>query len=182
MKIRIGQFALALALLPTLGWAQDAALKIPDFASLSGKATESVNITLSPWLLRLAGTFVDDKDADSAATKKLLGGIKSIQIRSYQFATDFAYSTADIDAVRRQLAAPVWSKLVQVHNRDKNEDVDVYVSIENDRTKGFALVTSEPRQFTIINIVGSFNMEDLPKLERQLHLPNVGAGQISLLM
>jgi hypothetical protein len=188
MKTRPAGFAMTLLLLPVLSLAQDAALKIPDFAALAGKATESVNITLSPWLLRMAGTFVDDKDADSAATKRLLAGVKSIQVRSYQFASDFAYSMSDIDAVRRQLAAPGWSQLMQVHNRDKNEDVGVYILVQNQRTNGLALITSAPRQFTIINIVGSISVEDLPKLEHDLHLPTAGtgagtgAGQIGLLM
>ena len=57
------------------------------------------------------------KDKDAAATKQLLKGIQSIQIRSYEFATDFAYSAADIDAVRSQLAVPGWNQLVQVHNQ-----------------------------------------------------------------
>ena len=182
MKIRALKFALVCILLPTIGAAQNPALKLPDFGSLSGKAIESVNITLSPWLLRTMAAFVDDKDADSAATKRLLGGIKSIQVRSYQFASDFAYSIADIDAVRQQLAAPGWSRLMQVHNRDKNEDMDMYVLVENDRTTGFALITSEPRQFTIINIVGSISVDDLPKLQDQLHLPKVSMGEAKLLM
>ena len=41
----------------------------------------------------------------------------------------------------------------------------MYILVENNRTKGFALIASEPREFTIINIVGSINIEDLPKLE-----------------
>ena len=41
---------------------------------------------------------------DSVATKHLLAGIKSIEVRSYQFASDNAYSAADIDSVRSQLA------------------------------------------------------------------------------
>jgi hypothetical protein len=54
--------------------------------------------------------------------------------------------------------------------------------IENNRTQGFALIASEPREFTIINIVGSISLDDLPKLEEQLHLPKVGVGQAHLLM
>jgi uncharacterized protein DUF4252 len=170
MKMRMIQITLACLLLPALAVAQDAKLKLPEFKSLSGKATESVNISLSPWLLHMAGAFMDEKDADSAATKRLLAGIKSIEIRSYQFATDFAYSTADIDGVRSQLTGPGWNQLMQVHHRDKSEDVDMYVLIENNVTKGFALISSEPREFTIINIVGSINVDDLPKLESHFHL------------
>jgi hypothetical protein len=116
MKIRAGHFALACLLLPGWGAAHDATLILPDFSSLAGKATESVNVSLNPWLLRIAAACMNDNDPDSAATKKLLSGIKSIEVRNYTFATDFAYSAADIDAVRRQLAGPGWSQLAQVHD------------------------------------------------------------------
>jgi hypothetical protein len=182
MKMQVVKIALACLLAPALAAAQDAKLKLPEFRSLADKATESVNISLSPWLLRMAGAMMDEKDADSAATKHLLAGIKAIQIRSYQFATDFAYSAADIDGVRRQLAGPGWSQLMQVHHRDKNEDVDMYVLIENNVTKGFALIASQPREFTIINIAGSISIDDLPKLEGQLHLPKMADVRANLLM
>ncbi|HWX28627.1 MAG TPA: DUF4252 domain-containing protein [Steroidobacteraceae bacterium] len=182
MKIHVVELALACFLLPAWGSAQDAKLKLPDFSSLASKATESVNVSLNPWLLRIAAASMDDKDADSAATKKLLSAIKSIEIRNFQFSTDFAYSAADIDAVRRQLRAPGWSQLMQVHDRNKGADVDIYIRVENDRTSGFALIASEPREFTIINIVGSISVEDLPRLENHLHLPKTPVGQVHLVM
>jgi hypothetical protein len=141
-----------------------------------------VNISLNPWLLRTVAAFMDDSDADEAATRKLLAGIKSVEVRSYEFAGDFAYSAADVDAVRQQLSAPGWSRLVQVHDTKKNEDVDIYLLIENGRTEGFALIASEPRQFTILNIVGSFNLEDLPALENRLHLRNFKVAQTHLML
>ncbi len=176
MNNRLATFALTSLLLPAWGAAQSAKLTLPDFSPLAAKATDSVNISLNPWLLRTAASLIDDKDADSAATKELLAGIQSIEVRSFQFATDFAYSGADIERVRRQLSGPGWSQLMQVHNRKNDENVDIYVQIDQDRTRGFALIASEPRQFTIINIVGSINLKDLPKLEKQLHLPNVPVG------
>ena len=182
MKTRMVKIALACLLAPVLSIAQDAQLKLPEFRSLAAKATESVNISLSPWLLRMAGAFIDEKDEDAAATKHLLAGIKSIQVRSYQFADDNAYSPADIDAVRSQLAAPGWNQIMQVHHREKSEDVDMYVLIENNVTKGFALIAREPREFTIINIVGSIDVGDLPKLESHLHLRTMGNSQVNLLM
>jgi hypothetical protein len=54
--------------------------------------------------------------------------------------------------------------------------------VENDRASGFALIASEPREFTIINIVGSIRVEDLPRLEEHLRLPKIDAGQASFLM
>jgi hypothetical protein len=176
------KIALACLLMPALGAAQDAKLKLPEFKSLAAQATESVNISLSPWLLHMAGSFIDERDADGVATKHLLAGIKSIDVRSYQFATDNAYSTADLDAVRSQLAGPGWSQLMQVHHREKSQDVDMYILIENNVTKGFALIAREPRELTIINIVGSLNIEDLPRLQSHLHLPNVADTHFNLPM
>jgi hypothetical protein len=182
MKIRLADIALTCLLLPAVGVAQDAKLQMPDFSSLAGKATDSVNVTLSPWLLRIAAAFVDDKDEDSAATKKLLAGIKSVEVRSYEFDSDFAYSTADIEAVKAQLAAPGWSPLVQTHDRKNNEDVDVYIFVENNRTRGLAVISREPREFTIVNIVGSIAVEDLPKLGQRLHLLKNGTPRPGFLM
>jgi hypothetical protein len=149
---------------------------------LAGKATESVNISLSPWLLHMAGAFIDEKDEDSVAAKQLLSRIKSIEIRSYKFAADNAYSSADIEGLRAQLAGPGWSRLMQVHHREKSEDVDMYVLIENNVSKGFALIASQPREFTIINIVGSIAVDELPKLQSHLHLPKVADMRTNLLM
>jgi Domain of unknown function (DUF4252) len=182
MKMRVVKLLLACFLLPSLAAAQDATLTLPDFRSLAEKATETVNISLGPWLLHTMGAFMDDKDPDTAATKQLLAGIKSIEIHSFQFGTDLAYSSADIESVRRQLSAPGWSQLMRVRDSKSNENVDMYISIDNDRTNGFALIASKPREFTIINIVGSIKAEDLPKLEKQLHLPQGISNQTHLLM
>jgi Domain of unknown function (DUF4252) len=181
MKFRISHLVFVGLLLPAVVLAQDTRLKLPDFHGLSAKATDSVHISLGPWLLHMAGAFIDDKDEDSEATKQMLKSIKSIEIHSYTFATDFAYSRDDIDAVRKQLSAPGWTQLMQVHDSKKNEDVDMYVSMEDNHSNGFALIASEPREFTIINIVGSFSADDLPKLEKHLHLKMSG-NQARLLM
>jgi hypothetical protein len=146
---------------------QTALIDIPDFSSLESKAKVCVNISLGPWLLHAAGLFLDTEEPDAAAVKKLLGEVQSVQIRSFQFDTDSAYSQADIEAVRRQLNAPGWTSLVQTHDRNSGEDVDMYMLIQNEQTRGFALIESEPRKFTIINIVGTINMSDLPKLSGQ---------------
>src|ERR1700688_4296995 len=112
MKMRMVKIVLACLLIPAAASAQDARLKLPQFKSLAGKATESVNISLSPWLLHMAGALISDKTADSAAAKNLLAGIRRIKIRSYHFAIDFAYSAADIDDVRSQLSGLGWSQLM----------------------------------------------------------------------
>ena len=165
--------AVAAVLLPTIAAAQNPQLDLPDFRSLARNASDSVNISLGPWLLHFAGSLVSDKDPDAASAKHLLAGIDSIQVRSYEFSSDSAYSAADLETVRRQLEAPGWTPLVQSRDQQKGERVDIYVMRDADRTRGFALIACEPRQVTIVNISGSIDLANLPAIERQLHLPPI---------
>jgi Domain of unknown function (DUF4252) len=150
-------------------------LRLPSFSHLQSKATEVVDVTLGTWPLKLASKFMEADDAESAELQKLVAGIKSIVVRSYEFDSDFAYSQQDIDAVRAQLAAPVWTQLAQIRKRGKGQEreqeVDVYVALDADQAKGFAVVASEPRKFTILNIVGSIDLDQLARLQQHVDLP-----------
>jgi hypothetical protein len=75
------------------------------------------------------------------------------------------------------LNAPGWTQLVSAHRRDENEDVDVYICTENDKILGMAVVASEPRSFTIVNIIGSIDIDKLAKLEGKFGIPKVGVEQ-----
>lgn len=150
-------------------------LTLPDFRALETRATESTVVTVGPWLLHFASHFADARDPDGAATRRVLANIRSITIHSYAFDRDLAYSQADVDAVRAQLRAPVWNPLAQVRSKDRRH-VEVYVSMDNDRTTGLALISSEPRALTIINVVGSISPGDLQRLCAHLDLPGMLAA------
>ena len=79
--------------------------------------------------------------------------------------------------MRKQLSGPGWSALVQVHRRDPREDVDVYVNMEDDKVKGLAVIASEPREFTIVNIVGSIDVDKIGRLEGQFGIPQLSQNQ-----
>jgi hypothetical protein len=145
-------------------------LDLPSFSHLQSKATEVVDITLGTWPLALASKLMDADDAQDAEVKKLLSGIKSIAIRSYEFDSDFAYSKEDVEAVRDQLSAPGWTQLAQVRKRNKAQEVDVYMALDGDHANGFAIVASEPRKFTILNVVGSIDLNQLAKLRNHVDL------------
>jgi uncharacterized protein DUF4252 len=174
MKLGAIAFVCALSLSTAVFAGEAGSLVLPDFQVLQRQATNSVNISLDPWLLRSMAAFIGDTDADSVATKKMLSGIKSIQIRSFNFGADFEYPTAAVDGIRQQLTGPGWAKMVQVHDHKQREDVDIYLLMDQHRANGFALIASDSRQLTIINIVGSIDMNDLPTLERQFHIPSLG--------
>ena len=150
-------------------------LKLPDMSNLEHKATDHVNITIGPAILGLAGWAMDHEQTADAAARDVLKGIEAVYVRSYKFATDFAYSMQDIEAVRQQLRQPGWSQLAEVRNRAANEAVDIYMAIEHGKTTGLAIVTSEPREFTIVNVVGSVDLKNLHGLSKEFGLKDVPA-------
>ena len=66
---------------------------------------------------------------------------------------------------------------MQVHKREPQEDVDVYVNMDGDKILGLAVIASEPRDFTIVNIVGNIDIDKLAKLEGQFGIPKVSQNQ-----
>jgi hypothetical protein len=167
--------ATATLALPSPGFAVEPELNIPNFSHLRLKATDSVDVTLDGFLMRIARKFAAHAAEEGNANDEaltLLQDIKSVRVRNFTFDSDNAYSKADIDSVRKQLKAPGWSALVQVHRRD-DEDVDVYVCLEDDKVKGLAVIASEPREFTIVNIVGSIDLDKISQLEGQFGIPEM---------
>jgi len=154
--------------LPLLAGAQAPDLKIPTFADLDHKAVDSVNLTLDTTILGLASHFMDEHDPNSVQIKKTLAGLKSVQIRSYRFDSDYVYSKADIDSVRTQLEQPGWSRLVQTRDRNKNEDVDVYLALDKHVVTGVAIITSDPRKFTIVKVVGTIDVDQISHLQKSV--------------
>jgi len=148
-------------------------LLLPEFAALNSKASKSVNVTLGPELLSMACRFLNSKDPDAAAAKKLCTSLTGIYVRNYEFDTDYAYPKADIDGVRRQLTGPGWNRIVETHNKKENTDVDVFILVEGGKSRGLAVIASEPREFTIANIVGNIELEQLHELEGRFGVPDL---------
>ena len=147
-------------------------LKLPNFSHLRAKAINSEDITIEGFLLRLAQKFsADEGDDDEDAA--FLKGIKSVRVRNFEFANEGEYSRADIDSVRKQLSAPGWSALVQAHQREPQSDVDVYINTDGEKILGLAVIASEPREFTIVNLVGNIDIDKFAKLEGQFGIPRV---------
>jgi hypothetical protein len=169
--------ALVAFALPVAALAQDGHLNLPDFSALAARATEHTDISLGAGLLHFASHFVDDKDPDSAATRRFVAGLREIEVHSYEFSTDQTYSASDIESVRRQLQSPGWKRLVQTHNAADHADVDVYISLDGERPTGIAIIAAQPREFTIVNLVGTVDLKDLASMGGQMGIPkHVVAG------
>ncbi len=164
-------------LLPAFGQGLD----LSSLDKLSVNATSATNVTLDKAKLQTALQMMGDKDRDAEQTRKMLGGLNSLMVRTFEFAKPGAYSLADLDAVRAQLKNPSWSKIVEV--KDKEETVEIYM--RSGANKGFAVISAEPKELTVVGIEGAFeftNMADLaliPKVTStiQFHGPEANRGE-----
>jgi len=148
-------------------------LLLPNFDALADKASESVTITLDSSLLGMAAKFLDPNNPEDAAAKEVLSGLQGIYVKSYTFDEDFAYPKADIDRVRKQLSLPGWSRLVEVRSRKERADVDIYISVAGGKALGLVIIATEPREFTIVNIVGAVDLDKLHQLEGKFGVPKL---------
>ena len=140
---------------------------------LADLASNVVDVTVDPAMLRLAAGFISSDKERDATIKGLLAGLKGVYVKSFKFDRDGVYTDADLNAVREQLKAP-WTRMVNV--RSKIESVEVYVYREAGQSGGLAVVSAEPRELTVVNIVGPIDLTQLGALGGQLGIPeNVGA-------
>jgi hypothetical protein len=176
MRFRPQILLSVLLALPALAAAADPGrLQLPDFTALSKKATQSVDISLDPSLLQLAGAAASyDNSTNGAAVNDLIKGIRGIYVRSYTFDHPGEYSKADVKAVQAQLLAPGWVSVVSTHDLKQESNVDIYMLRNGDHTDGVAIIAAQPRQLTIVNIVGSINLAKLAQLQGQFGVPRVG--------
>jgi hypothetical protein len=176
MRLRSFILTCALLALPALAAAADPGrLRLPDFSALSKKATQSVDISLGPSLLRLAsGVIGDGGDSDSAAVNDLIKGLKGIYVRSYTFDRPGEYSEADVKALQAQLLTPGWIPVISTHDLKQGSNVDIYLLRNGDHTDGVAIIATQPRELTIVNIVGPIDLARLARLQGQFGVPKVG--------
>ncbi len=174
-------FALAIlsgfSLSVAVGAEPDGKLSLPDFAALTSQASDSISITLDAPLLSLAARFLDNDDPQDAAVRDIIGDLHGIYVKSYTFDRDFVYPPGSIDAVRRQLLTPAWQQIVGVHSARERSTVDIFVCQVQSKTRGLAIIATEPRQFTIVNIVGSIDLNKLHRLEGHFGIPKLTPAQ-----
>jgi len=148
-------------------------LELSSLDHLAAKASQSVDVNIDERLMRLAAKAFSDKDADEREVKKLIAGVKGIYVKSFEFETDGQFTAADVETIRAQLRGPGWTKLVNVASK-KEGNLEVYLLMVGEDIGGLAVLSSEDRELTVVNIVGPVDLEKLAKLEGQFGVPELG--------
>lgn len=174
MKHRILAAALLLTAMPLGAHAQAARLVLPEFKGLAAKATDSVDISLDGEMLKQAGPFMSGPQGKMPTeVVDALKDVKGIYVRVFEFKEPGVYSEKDLDAVRRQLEAPGWKKLMSVQSKGEHMDMYLHEHGGNPDDGGMALVVSEPKEFVIVNIVGAVDLEKLRQLQGKFGVPTL---------
>ena len=170
---------LAAISLPLILWtavaanAQSARLQINTLDYLAGKASETVDVNIDEHLMQLTAKFFSSSDPDEKEIKALVSGLKGIYVRSFEFEHEGEYSSADLESIRVQLHGPGWTKIVNYSSK-KEGSVEVYLMTVGDQVSGLAVLAADPKELTIVNIIGPVDLNKLSKLEGQFGVPDLG--------
>lgn len=171
MKITIALLAV-LTLAPAGAFAQR--LDISHLERLAERADETVNVDIDDRMLKLFGSFIPEKDKETAAARQFVSGLKGIYVRSFEFGRQKAYSPDDVAAIRKQLSGrPNWTRMVTVDKKSEGENVDVYFWMDSDRIGGLAVIVAEATKLTVVNIVGPIDPSRLIALSGQFGIPEL---------
>jgi len=168
--MKAAAWLMALGLMAGLASAQEVKW---NYDKLAAKASDSVDVSLSGPLLRLATKFLSDDDEDEAKVKKLVGGLKGIYVKSFEFKKPGEYTPADLESFRAPLRGADWERIVGVHSTEDGETVEVYIKNEGKGIGGLAIIASEPKEVTLVNIVGPIDLDTLSKLGGHMGIPEV---------
>ncbi len=164
--------ALAVACAPILALAQPGKLELGNLEKLSAKAAEVNDVTLDGQLLQMAGNFLDaTHDKDAAEVKEVIKGLKGIYVKSFEFDDPNQYSAADVEAIRSQLLRPGWTRVVESSSKRQAEHDEIYLFKDGDKIAGMAILVAEPKELTVVNIVGVIDFEKLGALAGKFGVP-----------
>jgi hypothetical protein len=173
ITLLLGVAALAV---PALGQtaAQGSGLPLPPpiEKELAARASDVTEVTLGKNMLAFASKFMNGKDEDEAATRKLIEGLDGVYVREYEFDKEGQISADEIEKLRQYFETSDWTPIVREREKRSGETTDVMMKVVNGENKGMFILEVEPKELTIVLILGPIHPEDIGKLT---HITGLGA-------
>ncbi|UWZ85054.1 DUF4252 domain-containing protein [Occallatibacter riparius] len=132
---------------------------------LAAKAVDVTEVTLGKNMLDFAAKFMKDKDDEQA--RKLIQGLKGIYVREYTFEKEGEYSMDQLKQLRTYFGGSEWSPIVheiEHHKGGTTETTDVMMKTVNGETQGMFILSAEPKELSIVLILGPINADELGEL------------------
>jgi hypothetical protein len=150
---------------PTLAQSAPSPLTLPPAfeKELAARASDLTEVTLNKNMLGFASKFMG-KDHDDEATRQLIENLDGIYVREYEFDKDGQYSMDQVEQLRKSFQTPEWSPIIREREIKSGESTEVYVKMINGESRGMFILSAEPRELTIVLILGPIRMQDLGRL------------------
>jgi hypothetical protein len=173
MKIRL---ALVTLLIPVAASAQDGRIQLEILDKLAARASEKQEVTIGPELLTSVASGLVPQGPKADAAKQVLSKLRGVFVRNYEFDDPKAYSMDDINTLRKQLLTPGWVKIVS--NEEKGKDgnwelQEVYFFQAGGKTNGIVMLSAEPGELSVVNIVGPIDFAEIGALGGVLGIPRI---------
>jgi Domain of unknown function (DUF4252) len=153
--------------------AQNGRIQMSQLDALAAKASETVDVNIDESLMQMTAKFLSSKDPDEAKVRELVNGLKGIYVKSFEFETEGQYSAADLESIRVQLRNSAWDRIVNISSK-KEGGVEVYLMHTAGQISGLAVIASDAKEITVVNIVGPVDLEKLSNLEGNFGVPVLG--------
>lgn len=140
---------------------------------LEAKAKQTTDINLGPEQIQLMMGFSGE------GSKEFLGlgkSIELVQVRSFEFDDEGMYSLEAMEALRQKLKSSDFVSIISVKERKGFTEIAMRKGPKGMR--GFVVLSAEPKQVTVVNIVGDIDMNSLSKLTGKFGIPNIQMGPV----
>jgi uncharacterized protein DUF4252 len=166
MRNRSLIFLLTAGALATAALGQSSSLPAPSpiEKDLAARASDVTEVTLGKNMLAFAAKVMNGKDEDEAATRHLIEGLDGIYVREYEFDKEGQFSAEEVDQLRKYFETGEWTSIVKQRARKNSESTDVMVKLVNGESHGMFILNVEPKELTIVLILGPINMDELGEL------------------
>jgi hypothetical protein len=131
---------------------------------LAAKAVDVTEVTLGKNMLGFASNFMKGKDSDEAAAKKLIQGLDGIYVREYTFDKEGAYTPEQVEQLRKYFTGAEWVPMVHERELKKHSSTDVMMKMVNGESHGLFVLDVEPKEVSIVLILGPIRMDELGQL------------------
>ena len=169
MKNRLIIFIFAAVALATPALAQTVQLPVPSpiEKELAARASNVDEVTLSKNMLAFATEVmnVNGNSKDEAAIRNLLDGLDGIYVREYDFDKEGQFTAEQVEQLRKYYETSEWSPVVRERDRKTGESTDIMVKLVNGKSRGMFILDVEPKEISIVLILGPVSKEDLGTLK-----------------
>jgi len=164
---RIFMFILGAAVLTTPALAQNSPLPLPAPVEkeLAARASNVTEVTLGKNMLGFAAKFMNGDNKNDVATRRLIEGLDGIYVREYEFEKPGEYSMVDINKLRQYFETPEWTPIVHERDLKSGESTDVMMKMINGESRGMFVLSAEPKELSIVMILGPIRMDELGQLK-----------------